>query len=82
MEEPMDTSFAKYKSNPCAVTQVSGDTANCLGWGLAFMEAPNLYPFPSFLYVLATICQRIHRIHSVNRHSKDTIASKQLTSRL
>ena len=35
------TLFATYKSNPCAVTQVSGDTTNCLGLGLAFMEIPN-----------------------------------------
>ena len=33
--------FATYKPNPCAVTQVSGDTANCPGWGLAFMAVPN-----------------------------------------
>eukprot|EP00957_Ditylum_brightwellii_P208365 15357010-Ditylum_brightwellii.AAC.1 len=35
------TLFTTYKSNPCAVAQVSGDTANCLGWGLAFMEVPS-----------------------------------------
>eukprot|EP00957_Ditylum_brightwellii_P047403 3600588-Ditylum_brightwellii.AAC.2 len=35
------TLSATYKSNPCAVKQVSGDTANCLGWGLVFLEVPN-----------------------------------------
>ena len=37
--------FATYTCNPCAITQVSVDTADCLGWGLAFMEVPNS-PFP------------------------------------
>eukprot|EP00957_Ditylum_brightwellii_P146256 11135997-Ditylum_brightwellii.AAC.1 len=41
--------FATYTSNPCAVTQVSGNTADCLGWGLAFMEVPNsFFPITSF----------------------------------
>eukprot|EP00957_Ditylum_brightwellii_P149948 11419347-Ditylum_brightwellii.AAC.1 len=33
--------FSVYISNPCAVTQVSGDTADCLGWSLAFVEVSN-----------------------------------------
>eukprot|EP00957_Ditylum_brightwellii_P081848 6226195-Ditylum_brightwellii.AAC.1 len=32
--------FVTYKSNPCAVTQVSGDTAGCLDWGSAFIKVP------------------------------------------
>eukprot|EP00957_Ditylum_brightwellii_P016674 1253476-Ditylum_brightwellii.AAC.1 len=35
------TLFSPYKSNTFAVIQVLGDTTNCLGWGLAFMEVPN-----------------------------------------
>eukprot|EP00957_Ditylum_brightwellii_P177475 13517885-Ditylum_brightwellii.AAC.1 len=30
--------FITYTSSPCSVTQVSGESADCLGWGLAFME--------------------------------------------
>eukprot|EP00957_Ditylum_brightwellii_P004755 361748-Ditylum_brightwellii.AAC.1 len=35
------TLLTTYITNPCAVAQISGDTANCLDWGLAFMEVTN-----------------------------------------
>eukprot|EP00957_Ditylum_brightwellii_P110224 8407619-Ditylum_brightwellii.AAC.1 len=44
MEEQTVTSsmikifFISYTSNSCSVTQVPGDLADCVGWGLAFME--------------------------------------------
>eukprot|EP00957_Ditylum_brightwellii_P151210 11513941-Ditylum_brightwellii.AAC.1 len=33
--------FTTYTSSPCSVTQVSGDSADCLGWDLALIEIPN-----------------------------------------
>eukprot|EP00957_Ditylum_brightwellii_P088474 6738246-Ditylum_brightwellii.AAC.1 len=33
--------FTTFTSNPCSVTQVSGDLANCLDWDLDFIEIPH-----------------------------------------
>eukprot|EP00957_Ditylum_brightwellii_P072187 5487481-Ditylum_brightwellii.AAC.1 len=37
--------FTTYTFNLCLVAQGSGDSADCLGWSLAFMEIPHsTYP--------------------------------------